>query len=110
VFIDEAQRIPNIGLGLKILIDARPELTIIATGSSGFDLASKLGEPLTGRQVPVKLYPLLIGELRKGLNDFEIKQSLEDFLIFGMYPEVRTAPSSAQKRFILNELTEGYLC
>ncbi|GHV90162.1 ATPase [Spirochaetia bacterium] len=109
VFIDEAQRIPNIGLGLKILIDARPELTIIATGSSSFDLANKLGEPLTGRQVPVKLYPLSIGELHKDLNDFEIKRNLEDFLIFGMYPEVRTAVSSAQKRLILNELTEGYL-
>jgi predicted AAA+ superfamily ATPase len=108
VFIDEAQRIPNIGLSLKILIDARPELTIIATGSSSFDLAGKLGEPLTGRQLPIKLYPLSVGELRRTLNDFEIKQNLEDLLIFGMYPEVRTAASTAQKRIILNELIDGY--
>jgi predicted AAA+ superfamily ATPase len=108
VFVDEAQRIPDIGLSLKILIDARPELTIIATGSSSFDLAGKLGEPLTGRQLPIKLYPLSIGELRQSLNDFEIKKDLEDLLIFGMYPEVRTAASTAQKRIILNELIDGY--
>jgi predicted AAA+ superfamily ATPase len=59
--------------------------------------------------MPIKLYPLSIGELRKTLNDFEIKQTLEDLLIFGMYPEVRTAASSARKRIILNELVEGYL-
>jgi predicted AAA+ superfamily ATPase len=108
VFIDEAQRIPNIGLSLKILIDARPELTIIATGSSSFDLGSKLGEPLTGRQLPIKLYPLSLGELRQSLNDFELKKDLEDLLIFGMYPEVRTAASTAQKRIILDELIDGY--
>ncbi|GHV88598.1 ATPase [Spirochaetia bacterium] len=109
IFIDEAQRIPNIGLSLKILIDARPELTIIATGSSSFDLAGKLGEPLTGSQVPVILYPLSVGELRKTMNDFEIKQNLEDLLIFGMYPEIRTASSSNQKRTILNELVDACL-
>jgi predicted AAA+ superfamily ATPase len=108
VFIDEAQRIPNIGLNLKILIDARPELTIIATGSSSFDLGNKLGEPLTGRQLPIKLYPLSVGELRHTLNDFEIKKDLETMLIFGMYPEVRSAASTAQKRIILNELIDGY--
>jgi predicted AAA+ superfamily ATPase len=109
VFIDEAQRIGEIGWGLKILIDARPKLKIIATGSSSFDLAGKFGEPLTGRQVPLRMYPLSIGELQKTMNDFELKQNLEDFLIFGMYPEVRTAPSSEQKRIILHELTEAYL-
>ncbi|GHV75702.1 ATPase [Spirochaetia bacterium] len=109
IFIDEAQRIPNIGLSLKILIDARPELTIIATGSASFDLAGKLGEPLTGRQVPVTLYPLSVGELRNTMNDFEIRRNLEDFLIFGMYPEIRTASSNNQKRTILNELVNAYL-
>ncbi|GHU63132.1 ATPase [Spirochaetia bacterium] len=109
IFIDEAQRIPNIGLGLKILIDTRPELTIIATGSASFDLAGKLGEPLTGRQVPVTLYPLSLGELRNTMNDFEIRRNLDDFLIFGMYPEIRTAASGDQKRTILNELVNAYL-
>ena len=109
VFIDEAQRIPQIGLGLKILIDARPKLSIIVTGSSSLDLSGKLGEPLTGRQVPLQLFPLSIGELRQTFNDFEIKQNLEDFLIYGMYPEVRTAATSTQKQFILNELVDAYL-
>ena len=65
IFIDEAQRIPDIGWSLKLLIDSRPELKIIATGSASFDLAGKLGEPLTGRQVPLFLYPISISELRQ---------------------------------------------
>ena len=109
VFIDEAQRIPQIGLGLKILIDARPRLSIIVTGSSSFDLSGKLGEPLTGRQVPLRLFPFSVGELRKAFNDFELKKNLEDFLVYGMYPEVRTASSTRQKQTILNELADAYL-
>ncbi|GHV96250.1 ATPase [Spirochaetia bacterium] len=109
VFIDEAQRIPQIGLGLKILIDSRPELSLIITGSSSLELSGSLGEPLTGRQVPLLLFPFSIGEMRKALNDFEIKKNLEDFLIYGMYPEVRTADSPKQKQLILNELANAYL-
>ena len=109
VFIDEAQRIPNVGLSLKILIDAHPGLSIIVTGSSSLDLSGKLGEPLTGRQVPLRLFPLSIGEMRNSMNNYEIKQSLEDFLIYGMYPEVRTRSSARQKRFVLHELFDAYL-
>jgi len=109
IFIDEAQRISGIGLALKILIDARPHINLIATGSASFDLAGKVGEPLTGRQSPLTLYPLSLGELRAKMNDFEIKQNLEDFLVFGMYPEVRAASSSSEKRFILDELSNAYL-
>jgi predicted AAA+ superfamily ATPase len=109
IFIDEAQLIPNIGWGLKLLIGARPELTVIATGSSSFDLANKLGEPLTGRQIPLTLYPLSLGELHRIMNDHDIRQNLEDFLLFGMYPEIRTAASGRQKRIILHELAEAYL-
>jgi predicted AAA+ superfamily ATPase len=109
VFIDEAQRIGDIGWALKILIDARPKLTIIATGSSSFDLANKFGEPLTGRQVPITLFPLAAGELRNIMNEHEIRQNLEDLLIFGMYPEVRTQESGEQKKRILNELADAYL-
>jgi predicted AAA+ superfamily ATPase len=109
VFIDEAQRIPQVGLGLKILIDARPDLCVISTGSSGFDLSGKLGEPLTGRQVPLRLYPLSVKEMAFSMNDYELKANLEDFLIYGMYPEVRTAVSGERKQFILNELSNAYL-
>jgi predicted AAA+ superfamily ATPase len=117
VFIDQAQRIPQIGLGLKILIDARPALSIIAAASSRLDLSGKPGfppveirdEPFTGRQVPLRLFPLSIGEMRGSLNDLEIKQNLEDFLIYGMYPEARTAASAKQKQFVLNELVDACL-
>jgi predicted AAA+ superfamily ATPase len=109
IFIDEAQRIPGIGWGLKILIDTRPELTVIVTGSSSFDLTNKLGEPLTGRQIPLTMFPLSTGELRAAMNDFEIRQRLEDFLVFGMYPAVRTAETGEQKRKMLNELADAYL-
>ncbi|MCL2478711.1 MAG: ATP-binding protein [Treponema sp.] len=109
VFIDEAQRIPYIGINLKILIDARPELTIIVTDSSSFDLGGKLGEPLTGRQIPLQLYPFSVGEMRNIYNDYEIRENLEDFLVYGMYPEVRTADSTKQKKTILNELVNAYL-
>ena len=109
VFIDEAQRIPQVGLSLKIIVDARPGLCMIVTGSSSLDLSGKLGEPLTGRQVPLKLFPFSIGEIHKMFNEFEIKKNLEDFLVYGMYPEVRTASSTKQKQMILNELADAYL-
>ena len=109
LFIDETQRIPGVVWGLKLLVDKRPDLEIIATGSSSFDLSSSLGEPLTGRQVSLKMFPLSAGELRRSLNGHEMNESLEDLLVFGMYPEVRAASTSEQKRFILNELTDAYL-
>jgi predicted AAA+ superfamily ATPase len=109
VFIDEAQRIPNVGWSLKILIDAQPGLNIIATGSSSFRLIGTLGEPLTGRQIPLKLYPLAVSELRCKHNNYELRQNLDDMLIFGMYPEVRAAQSPEQKRRILDELVQAYL-
>jgi len=109
VFIDEAQRIPQAGISLKLLVDACPALSIIVTGSSSLDLSGKLGEPLTGRQVPLRLFPFSMGEMRKEFNDFELKKNLEDFLIYGMYPEVRTASSTKQKLMVLNELTDSYL-
>ena len=110
IFIDEAQRIPDIGWSLKLLIDSRPELKIIATGSASFDLAGKLGEPLTGRQVPLFLYPISISELRQNeLNDYELGQNLDDYLVYGMYPEVITATTNKKRQFILEELVSSYL-
>lgn len=110
LFLDEAQRIPDVGWALKILIDARPELSIIATGSASFELAGKVGEPLTGRQVPLQLYPLAIGELRKQpLNMYELTSRLPDYLVYGMYPEVLTSDTSQQRQFVLQELVSSYL-
>lgn len=110
LFIDEAQRIPHIGWALKLLIDHRPDLTIIATGSSSFSLMGQLGEPLTGRQVPLMMFPLSVEELsHQYTNNFELKNSLESLLIYGSYPEVVTADSTEMKREKLYELVSSYL-
>src|SRR3989338_1196485 len=87
IAIDEAQFIPSIGLGAKMMIDAFPEKNIILTGSSSLDLSNKIGEPLTGRHFTLTLLPLSQGEMMYG-SRFELKTSLEDFLIYGSYPEV----------------------
>lgn len=109
VFIDEAQRISDVGWALKMLIDARPELTVIATGSASFQLAGSVGEPLTGRQTPLTLHPISVGELRQSMNDHELRNALGDLLVYGFYPEVRTASSVAEKAAILRELSASYL-
>jgi len=109
VAIDEAQQIPNIGMGLKILIDQVPCLRIIATGSSSFDLAQRIGEPLTGRKNTIILYPFAQLELLEKYNKHELKEKLEDFLIFGSYPEVITSKTKNEKIAILQELVNSYL-
>lgn len=107
IAIDEAQQAPNIGLGVKMIIDSFPEKEIILTGSSSFDLSSKLGEPLTGRHFTLTLLPLAQSELIG--SRFEIKNKLNDFLIHGSYPEVLSAETKEEKERILNELVSSYL-
>jgi len=107
--IDEAQRVPNIGMGLKIIVDQVPKIKIIATGSSSFDLSHQVGEPLTGRKRTIVLYPLSQLELLKEYNFYELKQKLEEFLIFGSYPEVITAGSRSKKIMVLQEMVNSYL-
>jgi len=109
IAIDEAQRIRNIGLGLKILIDHIPGIYIIATGSSSFELAGQVGEPLTGRKMTLALYPIAQMELAKLFNSIELKARLEEFLVFGSYPEVVTADDKNEKKRLLNELVDSYL-
>ena len=87
LIIDEAQLIPNIGQILKACIDAMPELQIIATGSSSFDLANKIKEPLTGRAFEFMLYPLSYEEVFGG--NIALKNEQEEFFMrFGFYPGV----------------------
>ncbi len=108
--IDEAQKIANIGMGLKILVDNVPNIRIIVTGSSSFELAGQVGEPLTGRKATLNLYPIAQIEYRKMLNNaFELKQKLPVFLIFGSYPAVLTAEPRQEKIRILQELADSYL-
>ena len=109
IFLDEAQRIPEVGWALKMLIDARPDLKIIATGSASFQLAGTLGEPLTGRQTPLALYPVSLGELQATMNRHELRADLNNMLVFGMYPEVRTTDDITRQKEILRELVGSYL-
>ncbi len=109
IAIDEAQEVQNIGKALKILVDQCKEIRIIATGSSSFDLAQSVGEPLTGRKKTLTLYPLAMIELQQRYNRYELREHLEDFLIYGLYPEVIEAEGKEEKIIILNELVDSYL-
>lgn len=109
LFIDEAQRIENIGINLKILADGLPNLKIIVTGSSSFELANKIKEPLTGRVWTYNLYPLSFLELSGHYNNFELKGYLDNFLIYGSYPEVFTTENSKDKKKLLEEIATAYL-
>lgn len=107
--IDEAQEIPDIGKALKLLIDYVPNLSIIATGSSSFTLPQQAGEPLKGRKRTITLYPVAHMELKDFLGSYELNSRLEDFMIFGSYPEVVTAETRSSKIEILQELVQSYL-
>lgn len=109
IFIDEAQNIPDIGINLKIIHDSLPQLKVIATGSSAFELANQVKEPLTGRTRTFRLYPISVQELLKLYTPFEVKQRLESFLLYGMYPEVLQLEGRIQKIEHLNELGAAYL-
>jgi uncharacterized protein len=88
IVLDEAQNVDNIGLTLKLLVDTYPEIQIIATGSSSFDLVNKIGEPLVGRSREFKLFPLSIAEIKTQQDLFNISGKLENILRFGTYPSV----------------------
>ncbi|OGY82219.1 MAG: ATPase [Candidatus Kerfeldbacteria bacterium RIFCSPHIGHO2_12_FULL_48_17] len=107
IFLDEAQRVKNIGLTLKLLVDNFPEMQIIATGSSSFDLANQIVEPLTGRKYEFILYPFSLEELRQIQNIQEEKRTLEQRMIFGMYPEIVLKSSEAEE--LLRNITRSYL-
>lgn len=107
--IDEAQKIPNIGPSLKFLVDSFPDLKIIATGSSMFDLDQNLGEPLTGRKQTYHLYPFAQMELNQVERAVAIKSNLEDRLIFGSYPELQRMSTREEKAEYLKEIVNSYL-
>ncbi len=109
LFIDEAQRIENIGINLKILHDGIKDLKIIVTGSSSFELANRIQEPLTGRMWTYALFPLSFLELSELYNPFELDQLLDAVLVYGEYPGVFTLAGGEEKRKLLKELTASYL-
>jgi len=108
IVLDEAQRIENIGLVLKVLIDEYPDLQIIATGSSSFDLSNKVIEPLTGRSITFQLFPLSVAEIKNNYDKLYIESKLESLLIFGNYPEIFNS-SAKDAKTLLNNLAANYL-
>ncbi len=109
IVIDEAQKIRGIGQALKILVDQIPEIQVMATGSSSFDLAGQVGEPLTGRKTTLTLYPIAQLELKNIYNSYELKNNLEQYLIFGGYPEIAAAELKNEKIRLLEDLVQSYL-
>ena len=107
VIIDEAQRIFNIGIGLKLIYDNFPDIQLIATGSSAFDLKNRLNEPLTGRKLEYQLFPLSFEELVKHHGLLTEKRNLTTRLIYGSYPEVIN--NSGNEQQILKFLADSYL-
>ncbi|OHD54683.1 MAG: ATPase [Spirochaetes bacterium GWF1_51_8] len=107
VVIDEAQRIDEIGLTIKLMADSIQGIQILVTGSSALELSGNIKEPLTGRKYEYHLYPLSFEELRGYTSDIEENRMLEQRMIFGYYPDVVNNPSEAKE--ILRLLSESYL-
>lgn len=107
VLIDEAQRVKNIGLTLKLIADLRLNTQVIVTGSSSLDMANEINEPATGRLLEYNLYPFSLSELAHTTSEREEHRLLETRLIYGLYPEVVNEPSDAKRT--LMTLTNSYL-
>lgn len=101
VLIDEAQRIDNIGLALKLIIDQLKEVQVIATGSSSFDLSNQVNEPLTGRKYEFMLYPISFEEMVNHHGLLQEKRMLEQRMLFGYYPEIVTSVGEEKERLKL---------
>lgn len=108
IVLDEAQKINNIGLILKLLVDTYPEMQIIATGSSSFDLANQVNEPLTGRALEFTLYPFSLRELKNFYKNYEFAGQLENLLVYGLYPEI-VKTGLPEARELLDNLSNKYL-
>ena len=109
VIIDEAQRVKNIGLKLKLMVDNFPDIQIIATGSSSFDLANEIQEPLTGRNFEFWLFPLSLNELFDKNEEIHAERQLESLLIYGSYPDVYQLASNDLKAQRVKNLANNYL-
>jgi len=107
VIIDEAQQIPDIGKKLKLIFDNKPEIQIIATGSSAFDLQNNTAEPLTGRKKTFYLFPISSQETIQHTSSLEAKRLLDTRLVYGYYPEVVNNPGNEKE--ILIEIAQSYL-
>lgn len=107
VFIDEAQRIKNIGLTIKLIHDNFKNIQLLVSGSSSLELANEINEPLTGRKWEYMLYPISWQEITEHEGYLDARRQLEQRIIYGMYPEIVT--HIGQERDILFQLTSSYL-
>jgi len=107
VFIDEVQRIPNIGLKLKIMVDQIKEVQVIVSGSSAFDINHLTQEPLTGRKFEYHLYPISWNEFESNVGYMKAQQQLDLRLLYGMYPDVIN--NSGNEYEVLKNLVSSYL-
>lgn len=107
VFIDEAQRVKNIGLTLKMIGDLKLPTQVIVTGSSSLDMANEINEPATGRLIEYNLFPFSLAELALNSSEREENRLLESRMVYGLYPEVVTEPGDAKRT--LMSLTNNYL-
>lgn len=109
IVIDEAQRVREIGFALKLIVDHLPDAAVLVTGSSSFDLSNSVGDPLTGRHQVLTLYPIAARELVREYGSLHVDGSLEDYLVFGMYPEALQAGTHKDRRDYLATLIDSYL-
>ncbi len=109
LILDEATSVPEIGKAVKLMIDTIPELRVILSGSSSFDLINKTGEPLTGRKHTLHLYPICDQELATKFNSLDMKEMIRQRVIFGNYPELFSLPGNQEKALYLRELANSYL-
>lgn len=107
LIIDEAQRVENIGLSIKLLVDNLPDIQVIASGSSSFELANSIKEPLTGRKYEYHLYPISFSEMTDYNSVWEEQKMLSHRLVYGMYPEIITHQGEEDR--LLTNLAGSYL-
>jgi hypothetical protein len=109
LIIDEAQEILNIGKKLKLMVDTIPDLKVLITGSSAFEINNQIGEPLVGRMTSLNLYPIAQLEFSQTENFLDTKNNLEERLIFGSYPEVSQLVNRDEKISYLKEIVNTHL-
>ena len=109
VLIDEAQRVPDIGLTLKLITDNMPDVQLLVTGSSAFEIQNNINEPLTGRKFEYHLYPISTSELMSTGGLLQVKQTLESRLIYGSYPDILNQQNEDLARELIMTIANSYL-
>lgn len=107
IVIDEGQKVDNIGITIKLIVDNMPDVQVIATGSSAFELRNRLNEPLTGRKYEYQMYPISTDEIYQTNGYLEVKKQLESRLIYGSYPDILNQKDDPRE--LLQMLTDSYL-